>query len=95
MIQSRNPFQITSRLIIVIAFLASTLAAHAQQYLYGLTQKGGYYDKGVPYRITTAGTEFVSYSDFDGQGGEKPGNGLYLIKVEVNRKTYLLRVVKE
>jgi uncharacterized repeat protein (TIGR03803 family) len=76
-----KPTRITSRLVIAIVFVASTLSSHAQQYLYGLSQKGGYYDKGVPYRIKTAGTDFVSYSDFDGQGGEKPGNGAGFLQI--------------
>ncbi|HMI66544.1 MAG TPA: choice-of-anchor tandem repeat GloVer-containing protein, partial [Cyclobacteriaceae bacterium] len=76
-----KPIRNTRRLMIAIAFLGSALSSHAQQYLYGLTQKGGYYNKGVPYRIKTAGTEFVSYSDFDGQAGERPGNGAGFLQI--------------
>ena len=55
-------------------FFAS-LVSYGQEILYGMTQNGGANNKGVPYQINTDGSGFQSYTDFDGDNGEHPGNG--------------------
>ena len=62
-------------LLLAVACVAVSTASHAQDHLYGLTQSGGFYNKGVPYQISVHGRGFLSYTDLDGNNGEKPGDG--------------------
>lgn len=63
------------RAVLSVSLTLLSGLCHGQELLFGLTQKGGYYDKGVPYQITTEGADFISYTDLDGNNGERPGNG--------------------
>ncbi|HEY5750501.1 MAG TPA: choice-of-anchor tandem repeat GloVer-containing protein [Chryseolinea sp.] len=57
-----------------VGIVLSTVC-YSQDYLIGFTQYGGSYNKGVPYQINTDGSGFTSFKDFDGNTGEKPGDG--------------------
>ena len=57
------------------AMLAASIVSYGQGVLYGMTQYGGVNNKGVPYQIKTDGTGFLSFTDFNGDNGEHPGNG--------------------
>ncbi len=58
-----------------VACLFASLVSSGQEILYGMTQNGGANNKGVPYQINTDGSGFQSFTDFDGDNGERPGNG--------------------
>jgi len=49
--------------------------SYGQDVLYGMTQNGGAFDNGVPYQIMSDGTSFLSFRDFDGVIGGRPGDG--------------------
>ena len=70
---------ISSRPLLSYAFLIFLLTVSWENYgqgvLYGMTQFGGIYDKGVPYQINTDGTNFFSFRDFDDIEGGHPGDG--------------------
>ena len=61
--------------IVCLLFVSCSALSYSQEYIYGLTQNGGLNNKGVPYQITTSGTGYISYTDFNSSNGEKPGNG--------------------
>ncbi len=58
-----------------VIFLGVPIDNFGQDVLYGMTQHGGSYNKGVPYQVNTDGTGFFSFRDFDGNEGEHPGDG--------------------
>jgi uncharacterized repeat protein (TIGR03803 family) len=67
--------------ILAFSFFPISFCAYAQEYLYGLTQTGGYYDMGVAYQITTSGTDFIAYGSFDGKNGGNAGNNSGFIQL--------------
>lgn len=72
------------KLLLPVFFLISSVLCSAQSYLYGLTQNGGVNNKGVPYRIKTNGSGFISYTDFNGSNGDKPGKGAGFVQYNGN-----------
>ena len=71
----------SATLIFSLLLSFSTTICQGQDLLFGLTQYGGVNNKGVPYQISTSGSGFISYTDFDGHQGEKPGNGAAFIQL--------------
>ncbi|SHH25933.1 Por secretion system C-terminal sorting domain-containing protein [Chryseolinea serpens] len=67
---------VRARMLLVCAlWIVFSTVTYGQEYLIGFTQYGGSYNKGVPYQINTDGSGFMSFKDFDGNTGEKPGDG--------------------
>ncbi len=75
--------------------LISSILSYAQSNLYGLTQYGGADNKGVPYRIKTDGSGFISYTDFNGTNGDKPGNGAGFVQCYGNGIAGMLTALTE
>ncbi len=73
------------RLILTNSLFLLAMFCYGQEYLYGLTQYGGFYNKGVPYQITTDGKGFISNVDFDGDIGDRPGNGAAFVQLSNNQ----------
>jgi uncharacterized repeat protein (TIGR03803 family) len=67
--------------LLFLALIAGPFNTQAQEYLYGLAQKGGYYDMGVAYQISTTGEAFLGYGHFDGVNGGNPGHGAGFIQM--------------
>lgn len=68
-----------------IYFLVLPLQNHAQGVLYGMTQYGGSYNKGVPYQINTDGSGFLSFRDFNGTDFGLPGDGARFSQINERR----------
>ncbi|GAB3649635.1 hypothetical protein GCM10028791_15500 [Echinicola sediminis] len=75
---------ITSKVLFFLVFLITSSRVSAQEILYGLTQNGGLYEKGVIYQINADGSNYVVYGDFNGENGAHPGNGAGLTQVNGN-----------
>ncbi|WP_200975833.1 choice-of-anchor tandem repeat GloVer-containing protein [Echinicola sp. 20G] len=75
---------ISSQVLFVLVLSTIPLKVSAQEILYGLTQNGGAYDKGVVYQIGADGSNYVVYGDFNGENGAHPGNGSGLTQTDNN-----------
>lgn len=52
-------------------------------------------NKGTPYRIKTDGSGFISYTDFNGINGDKPGNGAGFVQCYGNGSAGMLTALTE
>ncbi|MBA4056195.1 MAG: hypothetical protein C0490_15880, partial [Marivirga sp.] len=75
----KRTFVASKNLLVCLFFFSILLTVSTENYgqdvVYGMTQYGGIYNKGVPYQVNVDGTDYFSFRDFDGIEVGYPGDG--------------------